>query len=506
MSNKKPNIVFIFPDQMRADFLGCYGADFIKTPNIDKLAENGIRYQNAYSSSPVCVPARTNLMTGMDAISNGVASNAPAHRPDHQAAGINTWPEILKEMEYYTAGIGKMHFYPWDRKNGFMYRSVTEDKRWLNVRDDYFHHLRESGLKKFHGNEHDGYHENFGAVVSKLPWKHSWDHFVGTEACKFIDEYGEERPFAMMVGFPGPHDPYDPSDDFSESIPDINKMPEPIKGNPHDASKLKKGMIEGWKRPWADLDYEGLTKEKIMKMRSHYAALIQQIDHEVGEIVKTLKKKNLFDNTIIIFSSDHGDFLGDHGMMGKANFFESAMRVPLIVSGNSLPNNRVENGLVCLRDITSTILSFAGAEIPFYMDSRPLPGTGFSDNQGRENIIGMLTSGWMAFDGRWKLMKYSTGESLLFDLENDPFEENNLINDFNFVKELNRLDDILMKQVLFSRQTSMHAFTAGGVSLTTEPVNPVIFGYQFEGWEWEYPTHIDTKVTRGFFEGEQSVK
>ena len=98
------------------------------------------------------------------------------------------------------------------------------------------------------------------------------------------------------------------------------------------------------------------------------------------------------------------------------------------------------------------------------------------------------------------------GESLLFDLENDPFEENNLINDFNFVKELNRLDDILMKQVLFSRQTSMHAFTAGGVSLTTEPVNPVIFGYQFEGWEWEYTTHIDTKVTRGFFEGEQSVK
>ena len=141
MSNKKPNIVFIFPDQLRADFLGCYGADFIKTPNIDKLAENGIRYQNAYSSSPVCVPARTNLMTGMDAISNGVASNAPALRPDHQAAGINTWPEILKEMEYYTAGIGKMHFYPWDRKNGFMYRSVTEDKRWLNVRDDYFHHL-----------------------------------------------------------------------------------------------------------------------------------------------------------------------------------------------------------------------------------------------------------------------------------------------------------------------------------------------------------------------------
>ena len=193
-------------------------------------------------------------------------------------------------------------------------------------------------------------------------------------------------------------------------------------------------------------------------------------------------------------------------MMGKANFFESAMRVPLIVSGNSLPSNRVEKGLVCLRDITSTILSFAGAEIPFYMDSRPLPGTGFSDNQGRENIIGMLTSGWMAFDGRWKLMKYSTGESLLFDLENDPFEENNLINDFNFVKELDRLDDILMKQLLFSRQTSMHAFTAGGVSLTTEPVNPVIFGYQFEGWEWEYPTHIDTKVTRGFFKGEQSVK
>ena len=122
---------------MRSDFLGCYGADFIKTPNIDSLANDGIRYENTYSSSPVCVPARSSLMTGMDAISNGILSNSPSIRPDHKEAGIKTWPETLRDSGYYTSAIGKMHFYPWDARHGFDYRSIAEDKRHLHVRDDY---------------------------------------------------------------------------------------------------------------------------------------------------------------------------------------------------------------------------------------------------------------------------------------------------------------------------------------------------------------------------------
>ena len=146
--SKRPNIVFLFPDQFRADFTGFNGADWLNTPNIDSIAENGVSYSNSFSASPICVPARTALLTGMNAIRNGVTTNLHNLRADWRDAGLRTWPEILSENGYYTAGIGKMHFYPWDEKRGFQYRVVCEDKRWLDVRDDYYHYLKDKGLNK----------------------------------------------------------------------------------------------------------------------------------------------------------------------------------------------------------------------------------------------------------------------------------------------------------------------------------------------------------------------
>ena len=102
----RPNIVFLFPDQLRSDFLSCYGAGFLDTPNIDAIAEGGTRYQNSYSASPLCVPARTSLLTGMNAVRNGVLDNLHAIRADHAEIGIHTWPEILSRSGYYTAAIG----------------------------------------------------------------------------------------------------------------------------------------------------------------------------------------------------------------------------------------------------------------------------------------------------------------------------------------------------------------------------------------------------------------
>ena len=227
MANQRPNIVFLFPDQLRPDFLSCYGADFIDTPNIDWIAENGIRYERAYSASPVCVPARTALLTGMNAIRNGVTDNLHAVRADYNDVGMRTWPQLLADSGYYTAAVGKMHFYPWDARHGFQYRVICEDKRWLHVRDDYYHYLKERGYRKLHGNEHEGYFENKGAILHKLPWEHSWDRFVGKEARRFIENYGGEGPFAMMVGFPGPHCPYDPAHDFPERF-NPEDMPDSI--------------------------------------------------------------------------------------------------------------------------------------------------------------------------------------------------------------------------------------------------------------------------------------
>ncbi|MDE0966247.1 MAG: sulfatase-like hydrolase/transferase, partial [Candidatus Latescibacteria bacterium] len=142
----KPNILFLMPDQLRPDFLSCYGADFIDTPNIDSLAGEGTLYRNAYSTSPVCVTARHNILTGLNSIRAGVLNNGQFIRPDYAACGISTWPELLGENGYHTAGIGKMHFYPWDAMMGYDERVICEDKRWLHIQDDYADFLAQKGL------------------------------------------------------------------------------------------------------------------------------------------------------------------------------------------------------------------------------------------------------------------------------------------------------------------------------------------------------------------------
>ena len=482
----RPNIIFLLPDQLRPDFLSCYGADFIETPNIDSLAAQGVRYDRAYSGSPVCVPARTALLTGMNAVRNGVTDNLHRLRPDYAEAGISTWPQLLAQCDYYTAAIGKMHFYPWDALHGFQLRVICEDKRWLNVRDDYFHYLRRMGLRKLHGNEHEGYFDNKGAIIHDLPWEHSWDRFVGREACRFIENYGDDGPFAMMVGFPGPHCPYDPAFDFPEVFAPED-MPDSIP-DAGDTPRLRQNNVDGNKRPWNGVDYTEFTEDHKKKIRAHYAALVKGIDHEVGLILETLRSKGLLDNTIIIFATDHADYLGDHNLIGKASFFETCMKIPLIVRVPGIGEGTVSSDLVELRDVTATMLRFAGVDVPANMDSQTLPGLPVSDPASakgpRKRIFGLLTDGWMIHDGRWKLARYNTGESVLFDLGSDPLEQNNLIADPAHATELQRLDTELTTYLMDEFRISMHDRLAHSGDMSQDP------GFGHEGWQQPFPAPI----------------
>lgn len=477
MTNR-PNLLFIIADQLRADFLGCYGANFVKTPHIDALAAQGIRYERAYSTSPVCVPARASLLTGMNALRNGVLDNSLWLRPDLAACGVRTWPEMLNSAGYYTAGIGKMHFYPWDINHGLQYRVVAEDKRWIHIRDDYYHFLRAHGERKYHGNEHEGYLENKGAIVNRLPWELSVDHFVGEEACRFLKIYSGDGPFAAMVSFPGPHCPYDPNQEFLDQI-DPQQMPPAIPTAPNDAPQLLRQNVEGNARPWNGVDYSTFTDAHKQKIRAHYAASVNQIDVEIGRIMATLKEQGLLENTVVIFTSDHGDYLGDHGFIGKGIYYEGAIHVPLIVRlvGGSAG---VYDGLVELTDITATLLAFAGAQPPQPMDSRPLPEIGLA-TQPRSILFGFVSNGWMAYDGRWKLCKYATGEQHLFDRSADPDELINRVDDPATFHELRRMDDALTREVMRSAALSYHAQKVDTTGMSQEE------GFGKEGWQRTYP-------------------
>ncbi|MBT3270051.1 sulfatase-like hydrolase/transferase [Candidatus Poribacteria bacterium] len=444
----RANILFLMPDQLRHDFLGCYGASFARTPNIDALAANGVRYDRAYSPSPVCVPARASLLTGMDALKTGVADNGSWLRPDLVDCGVRTWPDILGEAGYYTAAVGKMHFYPWNSSLGFAYRVAAEDKRWLEVRDDYWHFLHERGLRKYHGNEHDGYQENRGAIVSKLPWDAYWDRYVGQEACRFIRNHGRDGPWAMMVGFPGPHCPYDPCPEFLDAF-DPADMPDSVPEAPDQPPAFRDANVRGNRAPWNGVDYAEFTEAHKKKIRAHYSAMVAQIDHEVGEIVHALRDAGQLDNTLIIFASDHGDYLGDHGLIGKGTFYESSTHVPMIVRPPAGGEPGSSDALVELTDVTATILSAAGCETPGHMDSRPLPA-GADGARERDHIIGIVRGGWMNFDGRHKLAKYAHGATQLFDVVDDPGEQTNLARDPAMGDVVRRLDSQLTSEVMRS--------------------------------------------------------
>jgi arylsulfatase len=452
----RPNIVFIMPDQLRHDFLGCYGADFIDTPHIDALAERGVRYTNAYSAHPVCVPARASLLCGMDAIKTGVLDNGNYLRPDYQQCGLNTWPELLNARGYYTLATGKMHFYPWEKRFGFKQRLIAEDKLWGFIEDDYYHFLKARGLSKRSFVDEPSYHKNHMALKSPLPWDASCDHWVGARTAEWIEAYDGADPFAVMVGFPGPHSPYDPAAEYATFAPE--DMPAPIPAVTADNALMRapspkrdqtSAPPKPGRRTWYAVDNpEPPTESTYRYMRACYAGLVAQIDVEVGRIVAALERSGQLDNTVIVFSSDHGDYLGDHGLGGKGTFYEGSCHVPMIVSHPGMGKGAVCDDLVTLTDVTATLLALGGAQVPAYMDSRPLPGIGLDAGGGdkRDGIFGYLRSGAMFFDGRWKLTRYPGGAQL-YDLVDDPQEQRNRIADAQCAPVRQRLENALWRRM-----------------------------------------------------------
>ncbi|KEO51352.1 sulfatase [Thioclava indica] len=436
---RAPNIIFLLPDQLRHDFLGCYGANFLSTPAIDALAAQGTRYETAISPSPICVPARASMLTGQPAHETGILNNASWLRPDHCQMGIHTWPELLAKAGYQTAAIGKMHFYPWDIGEGFQHRVIAEDKRHIHVRDDYHHALCAEGHGKLHGKEMQGYAETKGAAINPLPDHLQPDRWVANRAADYLRSLEGDQPVAMMVGFPGPHCPYDPPADALGRI-DPAGLPAALPRT-EESAKVLPELVAGYRQDWAGLDYSDLSDAQIRAIRHHYAVSVERLDEDIAMLIETLRETGRLENTIVVFASDHGDYLGDFGLMGKGFFHEPSIRVPLIVTDFRKPEPHVETAPVTLVDLFPSFLSWAG--LPPAPQSR---GTllGASDND--RAIFGVTARGMMLRQGRWKLARYYVGSEALFDLQADPGEQENLIEQHPDIRA--RLDKLMTTELL----------------------------------------------------------
>ncbi|WP_305767273.1 sulfatase [Candidatus Epulonipiscium viviparus] len=337
------NVMVILCDQLRPDYLSCYGNEQIKTPNIDSLYADGVLFEKAITASPVCAPGRACMMTGRYVSDHNVWTNDVAFRE-----GIDFLPQRMKDNGYRCGAFGKLHHFPGKDSKGFDVALQMEERR-LAEEDDYYKYL-----KKLHPEITDLYgHDKSGHFA--YPLSEYYEHWMADKTIEFI-EANKANKFFTWTSFQGPHGPMDaPADD--DGIAEWIEMEDAI-----DVDRDAPAEVVQYRRV-----RNGVKKvPNCRAYRSEYAKMIQLIDYEVGRIISYLKENNLYEETVIIFSTDHGDMAGDYGLFQKGPMlYKAQLEVPMIVANHpNLPKLTRSDILTSNIDIGATALDAAGDQKP----------------------------------------------------------------------------------------------------------------------------------------------
>ncbi|MEQ3626250.1 MAG: sulfatase-like hydrolase/transferase [Celeribacter sp.] len=344
MPNHRPNILFICTDQQRGDSLGCTGADWAVTPNLDKLASQGALFENCYVQNPVCSPSRASFFTGKYVANHGLYANG-VPLPAHQRMVTRT----LADAGYDCGMIGKQHLAPCDtwrteprRDDGYRVFEWAHGPNHRALENDYHRWLRVTHPEIYQqifpdrgANENTEYsnHARTGTPIDHVPKEAHYSHWVAERAIDFIEHPRDTRePFFLMANFFDPHHSFGAPQEFrdmidADAIPAPNTKPGELdeKPAPHRAysEKSYSGTAPGFQ------DY---TADQIKEIRAQYWAMIALIDHEVGRILAALDASGMAENTLVVFSSDHGEMLGNHQQLLKGpQLYDDLTRVPLIL-------------------------------------------------------------------------------------------------------------------------------------------------------------------------------
>jgi len=437
-----PNILLIHADQHRQDCLGCYGNTQIKTPAIDALASDGVRYDNSFCPYAMCTPSRYSLLSGLY-VNQHLGKTNRCTLPE----GLPTFPKMLREHGWHTACVGKMHFTPTYLDVGFNQMALCEQVGPGRLDDDFHRELKRDGLfdwvdsidqmRAHRGNAPSFYFEACGALESDLPEERHSTRWIGDRACEILGQW-QGGGNLLMAGFVKPHHPFDPPYPYSEMYKpgDIALLPG------YTESPLERDMQVSSFYP-----SENLTKTAIQRCQAMYYGTISHIDTQVERMMELLRRKGLYDDCLIIYTSDHGEYMGYHHMVGKANYlYEPLARVPLVVKYPGGANaGGMSEQMVNNVDVAAMILAQAGLE-----KTKAMTGYDFSvPGSDAAYIFADDRFGYMARSRRYKLLYCGTRESLFFDLENDPHELVNLYSDPAHTAQVETHKNALADWILF---------------------------------------------------------
>jgi arylsulfatase len=405
----RPHVLLITVDQWPGRLLGCAGHPVVQTPTLDALARSGVRYTRAYSECPVCIPARRSLLTGQSPRLHGdrvYRSQLPL------PAGVMTLPEAFAAAGYQTGLVGKMHIHPPRARAGFHEAVIMEEGRCLDgVLDDYDLFLGDRGYpgqNYAHALPNNGYESR----AWHLPEDLHPTNWITAGMVRMIRRRDPTRPGFWHLSYNHPHPPLAPLAAYLDLYRDLEPE-EPARGE------------------W-NFDERLISPAVARAARRAFYALCTHIDHQLRLVVAALRHERILEQTAIVFSSDHGELLGDHGWWGKRAMVEGSAAVPLIVCP-SKPDTRTTAGttddrLVAWRDLMPTLLDLAGLPVPASVE-----GWSALSGERRTHLYGECSEGAtatrMITDGRFKLVYWASGNRwALFDLKADPRETHDLSN------------------------------------------------------------------------------
>ena len=420
MTNR-PNILWIMTDEHNRDVAGFAGDPIVDTANLDRLAARSVRFDNASCTYPVSTPSRMSLMTGREAHRCAAWSNHWIIFPEHV-----TWPAHFAAHGYRTCLVGKMHFGGRDQMNGFQHRPYGDLRHALGHQPDPLH-------------MYPGYANAESAGVTEVPESLIQDVVVTRETLAFLLEHQSREPNApwfVCASYGRPHSPLTAPGRYIRRY--RGQVPPAPVGRSSDLEPFARNFVPE------------LTGEQAVRGREAYYACVDFVDDCMGELLDGLERAGLLDNTIIIYTADHGDMLGHHGLWGKQVYYEGSMGVPLLIAGPGIPAGGSARQPISLMDLFPTTCALAGLPIPPGLDGvdasqlvrdpasaappRPFAPSaayryGVRINYARTPDDAPNAAWRCVRDERWKYVEVERGTSLLFDLEDDPLETTNLAAD-----------------------------------------------------------------------------